>query len=829
MEGHNSRVAVLHELKVFVDLQEEVVLAKEEWELTRLKALRQEEERRAELEEDEMLFTYSRQEAYNQVKKKSKKKLLTSTPKPTRANSSRRSAGSDGTWSSPESEPKRPSRAPSRRSSVNSQASTNSLASNKSAKPNALSDEVKVEKGVKKEKVGKEEGGCKEGDNSLLGTPVSSKNSGARKVTAAGSGGKKGLDGKGLPAQEAMPRMTRARHASGEVLATTPSGMKLRKPLAINIQGDGILYSPRLVSPKQKLLQTPMSLKNKSAVVTVVSASSAQPTASMVVKTIPRSVVSAAKATVTPPRVVQSVGSPIQMPQPWSNPNLVIRTRRAFAKETRKRPSQDSSEGSEIDVENVTSDTASVVIPAASPVTTSSVKPVKLAFTSVAGKPVMNAKPAPSVDLLKTLQGGQLQLSKPVVQNANKISTTNVSSMLNALSSVASAVRTMPSASTATGIHFSTAAASSLLTSATRNASVSSSINLTSLPSVVNTSLANVRPLTAVSASTGTVRMVASPSMAVGTNGKPSVLLVSGASPGVVRTSTVTQASNPNNTVPILEKMAMQLQGFSPQVTANSSASQTRPQQIIIVQSRPQQIVVQQPGKVVSATGRPQQILVRTPGGTSAQRPQQVYIQTRQGGQQVLVPIQTLTSGTGTINLASLQGLQPRSQVTSLASSSPRAAMLSNTIPIQTVAGGRTITLPLSALQGRSGGLQTLQTIRQTGTGSIQLRQPGIIPVRQQTVVQRPQQFIVQQPGKQPQQLILQPSAAQQLIVQQSKQAQQLVMKQAQAGMVAFSPRPTATATNTVKLISAIPSQANNNIPAPAASTSIKSETLDTG
>lgn len=46
---------------------------KKDWELGRLKALKEEEERRAELEEDEMLYIYSRDDAYNQVKKKSKK------------------------------------------------------------------------------------------------------------------------------------------------------------------------------------------------------------------------------------------------------------------------------------------------------------------------------------------------------------------------------------------------------------------------------------------------------------------------------------------------------------------------------------------------------------------------------------------------------------------------------------------------------------------------------------------------------------------------------------------------------------------------------------
>ena len=48
------------------------MIAKEEWELTRLKALKEEEERRAELEDDDMLYTYSRDESFNQVKKRAR-------------------------------------------------------------------------------------------------------------------------------------------------------------------------------------------------------------------------------------------------------------------------------------------------------------------------------------------------------------------------------------------------------------------------------------------------------------------------------------------------------------------------------------------------------------------------------------------------------------------------------------------------------------------------------------------------------------------------------------------------------------------------------------
>lgn len=53
--------------------KDDIEIVKKDWELGRLKALKEEEERRAELEEDEMLYIYSRDDAYNQVKKKSKK------------------------------------------------------------------------------------------------------------------------------------------------------------------------------------------------------------------------------------------------------------------------------------------------------------------------------------------------------------------------------------------------------------------------------------------------------------------------------------------------------------------------------------------------------------------------------------------------------------------------------------------------------------------------------------------------------------------------------------------------------------------------------------
>ncbi|XP_034338374.2 helicase domino isoform X3 [Magallana gigas] len=47
--------------------EDDIENVKKDWELGRLKALKEEEERRAELEEDEMLYIYSRDDAYNQV------------------------------------------------------------------------------------------------------------------------------------------------------------------------------------------------------------------------------------------------------------------------------------------------------------------------------------------------------------------------------------------------------------------------------------------------------------------------------------------------------------------------------------------------------------------------------------------------------------------------------------------------------------------------------------------------------------------------------------------------------------------------------------------
>ncbi|XP_063967591.1 helicase SRCAP-like [Lytechinus pictus] len=54
------------------EAEEQVEAAKREWELGRLQALKEQEEREAELEEDEVLYTYSREDSENKVHKNSK-------------------------------------------------------------------------------------------------------------------------------------------------------------------------------------------------------------------------------------------------------------------------------------------------------------------------------------------------------------------------------------------------------------------------------------------------------------------------------------------------------------------------------------------------------------------------------------------------------------------------------------------------------------------------------------------------------------------------------------------------------------------------------------
>ncbi|XP_033101073.1 helicase domino-like [Anneissia japonica] len=49
------------------EAEEQIEIAKQEWELSHLQALKEEEERKAEMEEDEIFYTYTREDAYNKI------------------------------------------------------------------------------------------------------------------------------------------------------------------------------------------------------------------------------------------------------------------------------------------------------------------------------------------------------------------------------------------------------------------------------------------------------------------------------------------------------------------------------------------------------------------------------------------------------------------------------------------------------------------------------------------------------------------------------------------------------------------------------------------
>ncbi|XP_033627174.1 helicase SRCAP-like isoform X2 [Asterias rubens] len=75
-----------------LEAEEQVELAKKEWELERLQALKEAEERKAELEEDEIFFTYTNEESKNKVHKSRSKqgggnKSKSNSQKSSRANS----------------------------------------------------------------------------------------------------------------------------------------------------------------------------------------------------------------------------------------------------------------------------------------------------------------------------------------------------------------------------------------------------------------------------------------------------------------------------------------------------------------------------------------------------------------------------------------------------------------------------------------------------------------------------------------------------------------------------------------------------------------------
>ncbi|XP_013379688.1 helicase SRCAP [Lingula anatina] len=244
--------------------------AKKDWELNRLKALKEEEERRLEIEEDEMLFTYSRDDACNQVKRKKK------TAKVASKDREDVSKVKDG-----ELNGSKPLRLPTRHSS---------RAASRASTPN--------------------------------------------QSEAAGGGGSKnraskdckGSSSKSEESESIGSPRTRSRPGSVDNEAN-------KTPLRIVIPKQSPRSNSAVTSPKQGTKSKLLSPRSSS--------SNSTP------KVSPRSTPKSS------PKSNMSSPKEIVVPVSWSNPNLVIRTRRASA-QTRFR--QDS-ESSEVDVVSVCTDT----------------------------------------------------------------------------------------------------------------------------------------------------------------------------------------------------------------------------------------------------------------------------------------------------------------------------------------------------------------------------------------------------------------------------------------------------------------------------------------
>ena len=234
------------------------MIAKEEWELSRLQALRDEEERRAELEEDEMLYTYSRDHAgSSQVKKRNSQKDI--------------------------------------------------LEGYVYLNASALDIATKGQKGVGRPKKGSR--------NSIEGADVDLFLEQAKKAAEAktkpqekrGRGRKRGRVNNNIEYKELTS-------------SESESDQQDDEDEEVQVNGDSTPSRPDTpVTPIQ-----PVAKPKKPARKSLPKAK--KPSPPIVKKPKPSTVG-------IPPEMLLDEDSPPPPPQPWSNPNLVIRTRRASAKE----------------------------------------------------------------------------------------------------------------------------------------------------------------------------------------------------------------------------------------------------------------------------------------------------------------------------------------------------------------------------------------------------------------------------------------------------------------------------------------------------------------
>ena len=310
-------------------LQEEVNVAKHDWELGRLQALKEEEERRAEFEEDEMLFTFSREDAQNQVKKRNKAKAaakakarsISGDMKPVR-----QSARASSRRSSPILKTSPPAPPPELSESM----IDTSLTLNSSLNSTINNDSVNL-------------------DTSSNNTPVSS----TPRVSRSGRVIKIQVK-TGLGERIVKSNFSEVHHNNNN----TENGFSTPKARSRN----------NSVEQRASSVRSPITIAIPKINVKAV-ASPASGLGSPRLRSTPNPKVSPKSPKETPKEVIKEIVKEIPKETPkspkenvvvfkkWSNPNLVIRTRRASVKAGRLRR---DSESSEVDIETVSNEASTM-------------------------------------------------------------------------------------------------------------------------------------------------------------------------------------------------------------------------------------------------------------------------------------------------------------------------------------------------------------------------------------------------------------------------------------------------------------------------------------
>ena len=796
-----------------------------------MKALREEEERRAELEEDEVLYTYSRDDALNQVKKKSK----ANRPSAPSRQSNRKSAAGVAPTPLPDNnnevkvavDSAKNSRLSSRRSSIASSCSTTSLSENSwtSSQPSSPDDSARTGRVGRPRKDTKTKRRYEDDDDYDIGH-------------------------KAIRLTHVEKPNTRKHHVDDEVVG----------------QGKKTVKSQDKATPKTQVAQKKVSPKKT--------------------KTTPKSNHTVAKPA-TPKAAVTSPKHSTPVPQPWSNPNLVIRTRRA----SNHAPVTDESSGSETTptrpvaakkqvnkVEIVPRNTAakaSVTSPART--VTAPVLSLSGAEIIVPASPVHSSAPQ-TVYVTRSPVMTRPAVTRVVMSSQGLRPAGSPQSIVRniaprAINPVAAGAQPSVSSQKANSITPILARAAEFLSPVASSSAASNS---------TPTSVATFRLGSPLGGSVSIVgnKAVLNPSVPVissaGATLKPTILsgntrFILNASSILTRPVTVsgttTQASltspvaaqvvsnttKVNNTVPILEKMAMQLsvpttratslvspskgtplrpmtpgkQTVAQLIAAKSATSPghvvTRPAQVV---ARPGQII--RPGQVVTrptqVVTRPAQVVTRpaqvvTRPGQVVTRPAQVVtrpgqVVTRPGqvvarpGQVVTRPGQVITRPGQVISRPLIAQIVPGKQgmaqivatkqqvggVTQLVAKQPVTAQVLNSPKTVTqVVGGRASLAQLPVIQGQ----QVTQVVR-TSQGITQIVQGGKQVVRtaapgqvHQVIQQGRPQFVVVSSGDTGQRsryvLIQQPAASGQAKTATIKtiQGQTVVAASPQAHLVA--------------------------------------------